>query len=113
MCSINFSKNNAKFCLSLYYNAANSYLFVNTTEIYKFRAKDSDIVENPHCLGNISEDFSTDNMNKTGLYGYVYDFSTDYNPIAADDIVDIHKYLTEKNNIKLCLNLLKNVFLQQ
>ena len=39
-------------------------------------------------------------MKKTGLYGYVYDFSDDYRAIAADDIRDIHKYLMEKNNIK-------------
>ena len=71
MHSINFSKTNTKSCLSLDYNGANSYLFVNAKEIYKFRGKNSEIVENPQCLGNISEDFSTDNMNKTRLYGHV------------------------------------------
>ena len=45
-----------KFCLSLHYNGANSYLFVNGTEIYKFKAKDSEIVASPLCLGNISKD---------------------------------------------------------
>ena len=35
---------------------ANSYLFVNGTEIYKIKAKDSEIVETPLCLGNISKD---------------------------------------------------------
>ena len=39
MYSINFSKTNTKFCLSLHYNGTNSYLFVNGTEIYKFKAK--------------------------------------------------------------------------
>ena len=34
--SINFSKANAKLCLSLHYNADNSYLFVNEKEIFKF-----------------------------------------------------------------------------
>ena len=43
--SINFNKHNTKFCLSLHYNRANSYLFVNDTEIIKFKAKDSEIVE--------------------------------------------------------------------
>ena len=38
-------------------------------------------------------------MKRTGLNGYVYDFSIDYNPIAVDDIKDIHKYLMKKNNI--------------
>ena len=39
--SINFTKVNKKFCLSLHYNGANSYLFVNGTEIHKITAKDS------------------------------------------------------------------------
>ena len=81
-------------------NGANSYLFVNGTEIYKFKAKDSDINVIPLCLGNISKDFSVDNMKKIGFYGYVYDFSVDYDAIAVDDILDIHKYLMKKNNIK-------------
>ena len=56
--------------LSLHYNGANSYLFVNGTETIKFKAKDSDIVANPLCLGNTSKDFSVDNMKKTGLNGF-------------------------------------------
>ena len=51
-----------KFCLSLHYNGANSYLFANGTEIYKFKAKDSELVVSPLCLGNISKDFSVDNI---------------------------------------------------
>ena len=47
MYSINFTVTNKKFCLSLHYNGANSYLFVNGTEIYKFKAKDSEIVLSP------------------------------------------------------------------
>ena len=54
----------------------------------------------PLCLGNISKDSSVDNLKKTGLNGYKYDFSVDYDAIAVDDILDIHKYLMEKNNIK-------------
>ena len=65
----------------------------------KFKAKDSDIVATPLCLGNISKDFSVDNMKKIGLNEYVYDFSVDYDTIAVDDILDIHKYLMKKNNI--------------
>ena len=38
-------------------------------------------------------------MKKAGFTSYVYDFSVDYDPIAVDDIKDIHKYLMEKNNI--------------
>ena len=81
------------------YNGANSYLFVNDTEIYKFKTKDSEIASSPLCLGNISKDWSVDNMKKTGLTGYVYDFSVDYDSIDVDDIKDIHKYLMKKNDI--------------
>ena len=98
MYKINFTEKN-KFCLSLHYNGANSYLFVNGTEIHKFKAKETEIVASPLCLGNISKDFSVDKMNKTRLNGYDYDFSVDYNVIAVDDILDIHKYLMEKNGI--------------
>ena len=38
-------------------------------------------------------------MKKTGLKGYVYDFSVDYDAIAASDILDIHKYLMKKNEM--------------
>ena len=98
---INFTKVNTKFCLNLHYNGANSYLFINVngTEIYKFTAKDSIIVPNNLCLGNVSKDFSTSNMKKTGLNGYIYDFSIDYNSIGVSDIQDIHKYLMKKNRI--------------
>ena len=76
----------------MYYNGSNSYLSVNGTEIIKFKAKDSEIKAYPLCLGNISKDWSGDNMKKTGLKGYVYDFSVDYNAIAVPNILDIHKY---------------------
>ena len=88
-----------KFCFSLHYNGANSYLFVSGTEIYKFKTKDSEIVASPLFLGNISKDWSVDNMKKTGFTSCVYDFSVDYDFIALDDIKDIHKYLMRKNNI--------------
>ena len=83
----------------MYYNGANSYSFVNGTEIYKFKAKDSEVSVGPICLGNISKDWSVDDMNKTGFIGYVYDFSVDYKTIVVDDIESIHKYLMEKNDI--------------
>ena len=96
---INFIVTKKKFGLSLDYNGANSYFFVNDTEIYKFKTKDSEIASSPLCLGNISKDWSVDNMKKTGLTGYVYDFSVDYDSIDVDDIKDIHKYLMKKNDI--------------
>ena len=101
MYSINFTVTNVQFCLSLHYNGANSYLFANGTEIYKFKAKDSEIVAIPLCLGNISKDWSTDNKQyeKTEFNGYVYDFSVDSDATDVDDIKDIHKYLMKKNDL--------------
>ena len=96
---INFTENKKRICLSLHYNGANSYSFVNGTEIHKFKTKDPEIVASPLCLGNISKDVYVDNMKKTGLNGYVYDFSVDYHAITVDDILGIHKYLMGKNGI--------------
>ena len=107
--SINFTENSKKFCLSLHYNGANSYLFVNGTEIYEFKAKNSEIVATPLCLGNISKDFSADNMKKIGLNGYIYDFSVDYDAVVVDNILSIHKYLMEKTIYKM-LGYIKKCF---
>ena len=96
---VNFTEDNKKCCLSLHYNGTSGDLFVNGTEIYKFKAKDPEIVATPLCLVNISKDFSVDNMKKAGLNGYIYDFSVDYDAIAVDNILGIHKYLMEKENI--------------
>ena len=97
--SINFIENRKTFYLRMHCNGAKSYLFVNNTEIHKFKAKDSEIVTNALCWGNISKDWPVDNMRKTGLNGYVYDFTVDYNAIAVDDILDIHRYSMKKNDI--------------
>ena len=90
MYSINFTVTKNKFCLGLHYNGANSYLLLNGIEIYKFKAKDFE---------NISNNWSVDNMKKTGFNGYVYDFSVNYDATDVDDIEDIHKYLMKKNDI--------------
>ena len=97
--SINFTVTNKAFCLNLHYNGANNYLFVNSTNIYKFKAKDSEILEGAIFLGNISKKWSVDNMKRTGFTGYVYNFSADYEAVAVDDIKNVHKYLMKKNDI--------------
>ena len=99
MCLVHFTVAKKKFCLSLYYNGANSCLFVNGTGNYKFKTKDSEIVATPLCLANISKDWSADKMKKTGFNGYVYDFIVDCDATDVDDIKDFHKYLMKKNNI--------------
>ena len=85
-----------KFYLRLYYNAENSYMFVNGTQIYKFKAKVSENVAAPLWLGNILKGWSADNMKKTGCNRDVYYFSVDYDATDVDDILDIHKYLIKK-----------------
>ena len=98
----------------MHYNEANSYLFVNGTEIIKFNAKDSEISAFPLCLGNISKDCSVDNMKKTGLKSCVYDSNLDYDDISVSDILDIHKYLMKKNGIvQKCLDLWSKYLFQQ
>ena len=62
--SINFTRSGIKFCWSLHCNGSNSFLFVNVTKIYQFKAKDSEIKKYPLCLGNISGDFSANNIKK-------------------------------------------------
>ena len=81
-----------QLCLSLHYNGSSSYLFVNGTKTIAFKAKDFEIIATPLRIGNISKDVSVNNMKKTELNGYVYDFSVDYDAISVDDILDIHKY---------------------
>ena len=101
MYSINFTKEYTNFCLSLHCNGANSYLFVNGTDIIRFKAKNSNIVARLLCSGNISKDCSTYNMRKSSFTGYVYDFSIGYDAIGVDDIKDIHKYVMKKDNMIL------------
>ena len=95
MYSTSFTVANKKFCLSFYYNGDNSYLFTNGKKIINFKAKDCPI----SIMYRFLKDFSPSNIHKTGLSGYVYDFSVDYWTIANDKILDIHKYLMKKNNI--------------
>ena len=46
------------------------------------------------------KNFSVGNMKKTGLYGYVYDISVDYDTTSVDDMLDIHKHFMKKHDIK-------------
>ena len=105
MYSPNFSVENKTFCLSLHYNGDNSCLFVNGKKVTKFKAKNSQINAYPLILGNIPIDANGGRTNNyifqpdTALYGNVYDFSVDYSAVTNDKILDIHKYLMEKNGI--------------
>ena len=65
--SISFTVTKNKFCLSLHYNGENSYLFVNDTEIYKFKAKESETSLGSICLVNNPKDWSVDNLKKNWI----------------------------------------------
>ena len=96
-----FIKPNTKFCLSLHYNADNISLFVNRKEIIKFKAENENVnFPTQFCLGSISDVFSATEFREVHLNGIVYEFSVDYNSIDKSDILNIHKYLMTKNNIK-------------
>ena len=99
MYSTTFTVNNKTFCLSLHYNGDNSYLFVNGKESINFKAKASEIVLCPLCIGNIPKDFGFSYMRTTRMGGSTYDFSVYYWVSANDKILDIHNYLMMKNNI--------------
>ena len=76
MYSSNFTVDNRTFSLRLHYKGDDSYLF--DKEVIKFKAKDSEIVPYPLCLGNISKDFDDSDTTAKGLSAYVYDFIVDY-----------------------------------
>ena len=107
MYSANFPVANKNFCLGLHYNGNDSYLFVNGKEIYEFKAKHSEIVPYPICQENISKDFSKNNVLLKGLRACVYDFSVIYRALAADKILDIHKYYEQ---YKMMLGFIKKCF---
>ena len=80
MYSPNFTVANKTFCLSLHYNGDDSCIFVNSKEVTKLKVKKESVVEKL-SLGNISADFNQADRKSTGFYGYIYDFSADYNTI--------------------------------
>ena len=98
---ISFSKVNTKFCLRLHCNGDNSYLFVNGKEILKLEANNKNVnFPAQFCLGSISNQFGTLKSRKVSLNGNVYDFSVDCSSIDKPGILNIHKCLMAKNNVK-------------
>ena len=89
----NFKRQDINFCLGLHCNGSNNFLFVNATKICQFKAKDFEITKRPLCLGNISKDFTTNNMKKIGLNGYVYQFSFDHDITDTSNIIDIYIHI--------------------
>ena len=78
----------------------NSYLYVNGNQELKFKAKTDQLVKEKLCLGNLSDQWTTSESEKTGLHGNIYDFVVDYEQIAGTTkILDMHRYLINKHNI--------------
>ena len=89
-----------KFMLSLHYNGNNSYLFVNGRQELKFKCKTDQLVKEKLCIGNLSDQWTTSESEKTGVYGKIYDFVVDYEQIVGTTkIIDMRKYLMTKHNI--------------
>ena len=87
--------------MNLHYNADNSYLFVNEKELITFKAGYKNVnFSTRSCLGSISDGFSATDSREVSLNRNVYDFSVDYNSIDKSDVLNIHKCLMTKNNIK-------------
>ena len=87
--------------LSLHYNGNNSYLFVNGTQELKSKCKTDQLVKENLCLGNLSDQWTTSESEKTGLDGNIYDFVVDYEQIVGvEAIYDMHRYLMIKHNIR-------------
>ena len=96
----NFTDPSKKFVLSLYYNGDNSYLFVNDRQELKFKSKTDLLVKEKLCIGNLSDQWTASESEKTGLYGNIYDFVVDYKSInGVKPIYDMHRYLMTKHNI--------------
>ena len=96
--SQNFTATNKKFVLSLHYNGDDSYLFANGKRELKFKAKDI-LFKEILCLGNISDDWTAANAQKTGFWGEIYDFAVDYTSTNIGDIYNVHRYFMKKHNI--------------
>ena len=80
--------------LSLHYNGNNSYLYVNSNQELKFKAKTDQLVKEKLCLGNLSDQWISSESEKAGLYGKIYDFVVDYEHVAeTTKILDMHRYL--------------------
>ena len=98
----NFTEPDVKFVLSLHYNGDDSYLFVNGRQELKFLCKTDQLVKEKLCIGNLSDQWTASESEKTGLYGNIYDFVVDYEEILGiKPIYDMHRYLMIKHNINL------------
>ena len=84
----------------MHYNDDNSYLFVNGKQELKFKCKTDQLIKEKLCIGNLSDQWTTSESEKAGLYGNIYVFIVDYKAInGVKRIYDIHRYLMTKHDI--------------
>ena len=96
----NFTDFGKKFMLSLHYNGDDSYLFVNGRQELTFKCKTDQLVKEKLCIGNLSDQWTTSESEKTGIYGKIYDFVVDYEQISGvKAIYDMYRYLMTKHKI--------------
>ena len=87
--------------LSLHYYGDDSYLFVNGRQELKFKCKTDQLVKQQLCIGNLSDQRTMSESEKTSLYGNIYDFVVDYEKVVGvKAIYDMHRYLMTKHNIR-------------
>ena len=98
----NITEPNVKFFQSLHYNGDDSYLYVNSRQELKIKCKTDQLVKEKLCIGNLSDQWTASESEKTGLYGNIYDFVVDYEELlGVKPIYDMHRYLMTKHNISL------------
>ena len=104
---INFSKANKNFCISFHNNDDESYLYVNKTEICKYKANDITSWCD-FCLESVSKDFTKDEQSEVSLNGTVHNFSVDHSSVIKKDIFNIHKY---QDIDQIMFQFLKKIFI--
>ena len=83
-----------------YSTGDDSDLFVNGKQELKFKCKTENLVKEKLCMGNLSDQWTASESEKTGLHGNIYDFVVDYEAIVGvGPIYDLHRYLMIKHNI--------------
>ena len=96
----NFTEHGENFVLRLHYNGDDSYLFVNSRQELKFKTKNDQLIKEKLCIGNLSDQWTASESEKTGLYGNIYDFAVDYEAIiGGGPIYDMRRFLMTKRNV--------------
>ena len=96
----NFTDPGKNFLIRLHYNGDESYFFVNGRQELKFKPKTDQLVKEKLCIGNLMDQWTVSESEKTGLYRNTYDFVVDYEQIVGlKTIYDMHRYSMTKYNI--------------